>query len=111
MRASGRHGDGSCTSDTACCPVNTDTLSHFRSRDKTASLNPSRSLGVDSDVTKRQVSVVSFLHRGVSLETEAFGSAAPEISFKDIGVGVSIDFLSSKRMPRAPGTKESLTPL
>lgn len=62
-------------------------------------------------MTKRQVGVVSFLHRGVSLETEAFGSAAPEISFKDIGVGVSIDFLSSKRMPRAPGTKESLTPL
>lgn len=53
--------------------------------------------------------MVSLLHQSVSLETELLVQAAPEISCNDIGVGISIDFHSSNHMPRALGTKKSLT--
>lgn len=53
--------------------------------------------------------MASLLHQSISLEPEVLSYAAPEISCNDIGVGISIDFLSSNRMPRALGTKKSLT--
>lgn len=109
-RASGCHRNSCWASDTACSLVNTDMLSHFQCKNKTAFLTPPSSLGVEhSDMTKRQVNVVSFLHQSVSLEAEVLGYCD---SWDFLWWHWNWNFywfLSSNLILGAPGTKKSLT--